>query len=121
MTRMTSVLLAALLAALPGAGISLCVKGIAAEVCCEEENALSPDFHDEETSLEGTTCDCCFTVDALPFDRSAAGTKGKFGLVAVLGVSRVIEAPPAPPSTVQSSEFKVQRSLHALHTVVLLI
>jgi hypothetical protein len=52
-------------------------------------------------SLSARACDCCLTVDALPYDRSASISRPLFGTVPI---ALRPESPGVPPRVTRSTE-----------------
>jgi hypothetical protein len=89
MSRLVSILLLIALALMPAA-TSICLAGDD-PACCAP---VSSGSRSSDTELSGRACDCCVTIEALPFDRTASVSRPISASVAVA----VLTAPTSLPS-----------------------
>jgi hypothetical protein len=121
MGRIVSILLLLVLALTPTA-TSICRSGADPECC-----AVSPDGSRSTEAgvsvLSGRACDCCVTVEALPFDRSASNSRP---LVATVAIAVLPPSAPLLPRARRSTEPMPgggadDSRLSSIRTVVLLV
>jgi hypothetical protein len=120
MGRIVSILLLVALALMPAAS-SICLAG-ADPACCAPVSEGSRSTAGE-TELNARDCDCCVTVDALPFDRALSASRP-------LAASAAVAVLPATASLLSRTSRAVDPSprgaaidsrLASIRTVVLLV
>jgi hypothetical protein len=115
------VLLGTFVAALPLAGVTLCLDGTAPHCCDATERAPETPPTDGPV-VRGASCDCCITVDASPLERGRSMPRGLPGPAASAERLReVASTPPHRAASWVSGDGALLRRDPARGTTVLLI
>jgi len=119
MSRLVSILLLIALALMPAA-TSICLAG-ADPACCAPVSSGSRSTGD--TELSGRACDCCVTVEALPFDRTASVSRPISASVAVAVLTATASLPSRAPRVLERlpAAGAAESRPSSIRTVVLLV
>jgi hypothetical protein len=120
MGRIVSILLLVALALMPAAS-SICLAG-ADPACCAPVSESSRSTAGD-TELDARDCDCCVTVDALPFDRASSVSRPLAASAAVAVLPAIALLPSHAPCAVDllPSGVAADSRLASIRAVVLLV